>query len=63
MMNGQPDLSLGIEDAAQVGPGHGKIGPSLDGFQVASLIEWWGETGRDGVERDETKTTISHTIP
>ena len=54
-MNGQPDLSLGIEDAAQVGPGHGKIGPSLDGFQVASLVEGWGETGRDGVREGPNK--------
>ena len=30
---------LSIEDTAQVGPGHGKVRPCLDSFQVAGL-EW-----------------------
>lgn len=37
MMNGQPDLSLSIEHAAQVAPRHGEVWLSLDRLQVASL--------------------------
>lgn len=37
MMNGQPDLSLSIEHAAQVAPCHGKVWLSLNCLQVASL--------------------------
>lgn len=37
MVYGQPYLSLGIEHTAQVAPCHGKVGLSLNGFQVTSL--------------------------
>lgn len=39
MVYGQPYLSLGIEHTAQVAPSHGKVGLSLNGFQVTSL-QW-----------------------
>ena len=39
---GQPYLSLGIENTAQVTPSHCKVGLSLNGFQVTSL-EWVNE--------------------
>ena len=35
---GQPDLALGVEDAPEVAPGHGEVGPGLDGLQVARLM-------------------------
>lgn len=34
----QPDLALGVEHAAQVAPGHGKVRPGFDGLQVACLV-------------------------
>lgn len=37
MMYSQPDLSLGVEHAAQVTPGHGEVWLSFDCFQVTSL--------------------------
>lgn len=37
MMNGQPDLSLGVEHTAQVTPGHGKVWLSFNCLQVTSL--------------------------
>jgi hypothetical protein len=37
VVDGQPDLSLGIEDAAEVAPRDRKVGPRLDGLQIASL--------------------------
>ena len=37
MVNRQPDFALGIEHAAQVAPGHGKVGARFNGFQVARL--------------------------
>lgn len=33
----QPDLALGVEHAAQVAPGHGKVRPGFDCLQVACL--------------------------
>lgn len=37
VVNGEPDLALGIEHTAQVAPGHGEAGLSLDGLQVTAL--------------------------
>ena len=38
MVDGEPYLALGVEDAAEVGPGHCEVGPGLDRFQVARLV-------------------------
>lgn len=48
VVDGQPDLALRVEHAAQVAPGDGKVGPGLDGLQVASL------QGGRGREREKT---------
>ena len=37
MVDGEPYLPLGIEDAAKVAPGHSKVRPGLNGFQVTRL--------------------------
>lgn len=37
MVDGEPDLALRVEHAAQVGPGDRKVGPGLNRFQVAGL--------------------------
>jgi len=37
VVDGQPDLALGVEHAAEVAPGHGKVRPGLNGLQIASL--------------------------
>ena len=47
VVDGQPYLALRVEHAAQVAPGHGEVGPRLDGLQVAALgVRWppsvWG---------------------
>lgn len=45
-MDGQPYLSLGIEHTTQVAPSHGKVGLSLNGFQVTSLQLGYSENHR-----------------
>ena len=48
-MDGEPDLALGVEDAAEVGPGHGEVGPGFDRFQITSLeVQMEREQGRRG---------------
>lgn len=52
-MYGQPDLSLGVEHAAQVTPGHGEVWLSFNCFQVTSLEQvnskkTGGRGGREG---------------
>ena len=44
VVDGQPDLALGVEHTAQVGPGNGKVGSGLDSFQITRLErgEAWG---------------------
>lgn len=37
VMDGQPDLSLGVEHATQVAPCHGEVWPCFNRFQVTSL--------------------------
>lgn len=37
MMYCQPYFILWIEDAPQITPGYGEVGPSLDGFKITSL--------------------------
>ena len=37
VVDGEPDLALGIEDTAQVRPSHGKVGSGLYGFQITGL--------------------------
>lgn len=37
MVDGQPDLALGIEHAPEVAPGHGKVWSGLNGLEVARL--------------------------
>lgn len=46
-MNGQPDLSLGIEDTPEVTPCHCKTGLRFYCFQVArlSILKWTAKTG------------------
>ena len=38
VVDGQPDLALGIEHTAQVAPRHCKVRAGLDGFEVTSLF-------------------------
>ena len=54
MVNGQPDLSLGIKHTAQVTPGHCKVGLRLNSLQVTGL-EWFnnGKVERSGREETE----------
>lgn len=68
VVDGEPDLALGVEHAPQVAPGHGEVGPRLDGFQIARLHGVKGrgrEEGRGGqnrervVERDETRRQVA----
>ncbi len=51
MVDSQPDFSLGVENATQIAPGHRKVGPSLDGFQVTGL----GAGERGGREKNIVK--------
>ena len=37
VVDGEPDLALGIEDTAQVRPSHGKVWSGLYGFQITGL--------------------------
>jgi len=39
VVDGQPDLALGVKHTAQVAPSHSKVGLSLDSLQVTGL-EW-----------------------
>ena len=57
MVNGQPDLSLGIKHTAQVTPGHCKVGLRLNSFQVTGL-EWFNNGKveiESGVEEKKQK--------
>lgn len=56
VVDGQPDLPLGVEDAAQVGPGHREVGPSFYGFEIARLVE---DRSKDGERKGKKKNTIS----
>lgn len=47
-MYGQPNFSLGIEHTAQVAPSHGKVGLSLNGFQVTGLQRVYNENHKKG---------------
>ncbi len=47
VVDGQPDLALSVEHAAQVAPCDGEVRSGLDGFQVASLLKWV-QSGRQG---------------
>ena len=58
MVDGEPDLSLGVEHAAEVGPGHGKVGPRLYGFQVAGLAVRTFRSKEMGREREEKKIAL-----
>ena len=58
-MDGKPDLALGVEDTAEVGPGHGKVRPRLYGFQVAGLAVRTFRSKEMGRERKEKKNSIS----
>lgn len=54
MMDGQPNLVLGIEHTAQVAPGHRKVRPSFDRLQIARLqrlpeTETWGMEKWSGI--------------
>ena len=42
MVDGEPNLTLGIEDTAQVRPSHGKVRSSLYGFQITGLDGEYG---------------------
>ncbi len=63
MMYGQPDLPLGIEHAAQVTPGHGKIWLGFNCLQVTSLQQVNSKEkkkkktgGRGGREKNREQT-------
>lgn len=43
VMDGEPDLALSVEHAAQVAPCDGEVGTRLDGLKVASLEATRGE--------------------
>lgn len=45
MVDGEPDLALRVEHAAEIAPSHGEVGLCLDGFEVAGL--------HDGTRRKE----------
>lgn len=47
-MDGQPDLSLSIEDTTQIAPGYGKVRPGLYSLEVARLNSW-----KEGGERTD----------
>ena len=52
MVDGQPDLSLGVEHAAEVAPGNGEVGSSFYGFQITCLIGWKGPRLGEGKEKE-----------
>ena len=54
MVNGQPDLTLCVEDAAEVTPGHREIRTGFNGFQIARLFQW-NQSGRRSWERGRRK--------
>ena len=66
VVDGEPDLSLGVEHAPKVAPSHGEVRTCLDSFQITRLFFFWHlkvswkKKRKGGKERKEKKSGVSY---